>query len=94
MSEDAEWILYGHLYDTGSKQGLPPRGTSELERITASLSIPVYAIGGIKPTHIDTLKELNLSGVAVMSSIFESSNQIAAAKSYYDAIHSERGNYS
>lgn len=94
MSEGAEWILYGHVYETASKNGLPARGTDELERITASLSIPVYAIGGIKPNHVKSLKELGVSGVAVMSSIFESVNPIDGAKSYYDAIHFERGNNS
>lgn len=94
VSENADWVLYGHLYETGSKYGLSPRGINELDKIAASLSIPVYAIGGIKPNHVKSLKELGVSGVAVMSSIFESVNPIDTAKSYYDAIHFERGNYS
>lgn len=92
--DGASWVLYGHLYETGSKTGLPPRGTDELGKIAASLSIPVYAIGGIKPKHLEGLKELGISGVAVMSSIFESISPVNAAKSYYDALHFEGGKFS
>jgi thiazole tautomerase (transcriptional regulator TenI) len=83
MSEGADWVLYGHLYETGSKALLPPRGTDELNKIISALAIPVYAIGGIKPSHIESL---DVAGVAVMSSIFGSDSPITAAKSYYDAI--------
>ena len=90
MSEGADWVLYGHLYETGSKAGLPPRGTDELNKIISALAIPVYAIGGIKPSHIE---DLGVAGVAVMSSIFGSDSVITAAKSYYDAINAKRGNF-
>lgn len=85
--EGACSVLYGHLFNTDSKSGLPPRGTDELRQITSSLSIPVYAIGGIKPNHIEELKSINVAGVAVMSSIFNSETPSEVAKSYYDAIH-------
>nr|WP_246880574.1 thiamine phosphate synthase [Sporosarcina sp. 6E9] len=83
MREGADWVLYGHVYETNSKAQLPPRGTDELNKIISALSIPVYAIGGIKPSHIN---DLDVAGVAVMSSIFGSDNAITAAKTYYDAI--------
>lgn len=83
----ADTVLYGHVFDTNSKFGLAPRGTDELRQITASLDIPVYAIGGIQPMHIEQLRQLNVVGIAVMSSIFHHENPMEAAKSYYDAIH-------
>lgn len=52
----ADWVLYGHVFTTSSKEGVPPRGTEELFRITASLPIPVYAIGGIQPQHLPALQ--------------------------------------
>jgi thiazole tautomerase (transcriptional regulator TenI) len=90
MSEGADWVLYGHLYETSSKALLPPRGTDELSKIIASLEIPIYSIGGIKPSHIE---DLDVAGVAVMSSIFGSDSPITAAKSYYDAMNAKRGNF-
>lgn len=92
--DGAHWVLYGHLYETGSKTGLQPRGTEELGEIAAALSIPVYAIGGIKPKHLEGLSRLSVSGVAVMSSIFESVSPADAAKSYYDALQFEGGKFS
>ncbi len=90
-SEGADWILYGHLYETDSKTRLPPRGTRELSKMIASLTVPVYTIGGIKPGHIDNLKKLGVAGVAVMSSIFGSGSAISNAKAYYDAINYKKG---
>lgn len=86
--EGAEWVLYGHLYETGSKADLPPRGLEELHKISASLAVPVYAIGGIKPSHIE---DLRVAGVAVMSSIFGSDSPTTAAKDYFDAMTIKRG---
>jgi thiazole tautomerase (transcriptional regulator TenI) len=83
----ADWVLYGHLFATNSKEGLPPRGTDELFRIAASLPIPVYAIGGIQPHHIPQLNLGGIAGVAVMSSIFGNDNPEIAASAYKDASH-------
>lgn len=83
----ADWLLYGHLFATGSKEGLPPRGTAELFRMTASLPIPVYAIGGIQPHHLPLLNEGGVSGVAVMSSFFGSDKPEVAAEAYKEASY-------
>ena len=86
-AEGANSILYGHLFETASKVGLSPRGIEELQKITSSLAIPVYAIGGIQPNHIELLRSKNVAGIAVMSSIFNNENPLESTKSYYDAIH-------
>ncbi len=87
VHEGADWLLYGHLFPTDSKQGLPPRGTEELYRITTSLPVPVYAIGGIQVKHIQALRKAKVAGLAVMSSIFTSDNPKEAAQAYHDAIY-------
>lgn len=83
----ADWILYGHLFETSSKLGLPSRGTDELFQIVESLPIPVYAIGGIQPHHLPQLYQGGVAGVAVMSSIFGSDNPEIAATAYKGASH-------
>lgn len=92
-AEGADSVLYGHLFQTNSKPGLQPRGIEEISKIAAGLEIPVYAIGGILPHHIKTLIDLNIAGIAVMSTIFNSEHPKEAAKSYYDAIHNRKGTY-
>ncbi len=86
----ADWLLYGHLYATGSKDGLPPRGTEELFRIAASLPIPVYAIGGIKPEHLSPLHQGGIAGVAIMSSIFSSDEPDKVATAYKEVFHATK----
>lgn len=85
--EGADWILYGHLFETSSKVGLFPRGTDELFQIVESLAIPIYAIGGIQPHHLPQLNQGGVAGIAVMSSIFGSDNPEVATTAYKDANH-------
>lgn len=44
----ATYITAGHVYVTDCKKGLAPRGLSFLQNVCQSVSIPVYAIGGIQ----------------------------------------------
>lgn len=44
----ASYLTAGHIYATDCKMGLPPRGLSFLEDVCSTVSIPVYAIGGIQ----------------------------------------------
>ena len=44
----ANYVIAGHIYATDCKKGLPPRGLEFLEEICRSVSLPVYAIGGIR----------------------------------------------
>ncbi|WNS77539.1 thiamine phosphate synthase [Bacillus sp. DTU_2020_1000418_1_SI_GHA_SEK_038] len=81
----ADWLLYGHVFETNCKSGLEPRGLSELQEISKKVMVDLYAIGGIKPEHIDMLHHIGVNGIAVMSTIFESDDPVSAAKEYYEA---------
>lgn len=48
QSLGATYLTAGHIYATDCKKGLPPRGTAFLREICQTVSIPVYAIGGIR----------------------------------------------
>ncbi|ONK21316.1 hypothetical protein BLX87_22470 [Bacillus sp. VT-16-64] len=82
----ADWILYGHVFETASKGHLPPRGLEEFSEISVKYDgAEIYAIGGIKPEHIPELNAAGASGIAVMSAIFESKDPLSAAAAYDDA---------
>ncbi|MEH2998792.1 thiazole tautomerase TenI [Bacillus pumilus] len=66
----AEYVMFGHVYDTTCKPGLQARGVQLVKELTSSLSIPVVAIGGLTPDRIPELKHANVKGIAVMSGIF------------------------
>ena len=61
------YITAGHVFDTGCKQGLPGRGLAFLREVCESVSIPVYAIGGISPGNIDAVRRSGAAGACVMS---------------------------
>lgn len=44
----ATYVTAGHVYVTDCKKGLAPRGLDFLKKVCQSVSIPVYAIGGIQ----------------------------------------------
>ncbi len=44
----ATYVTAGHIYITACKKGLAPRGLDFLRNVCQSVSIPVYAIGGIQ----------------------------------------------
>lgn len=71
LANHADWLLYGHIYETNSKPNVRPRGVDELVQITQNLPIPVYAIGGIKNKHITELKQYKIAGVAMKSTFFK-----------------------
>ena len=44
----ATYLTAGHIYATDCKKGIPPRGLEFLRKVCQNVSLPVYAIGGIK----------------------------------------------
>ena len=65
------YITAGHVFDTDCKKGLPGRGIDFLKKICDSVSIPVYAIGGICPENISAVLRAGAKGVCVMSSVMK-----------------------
>lgn len=62
------YITAGHIFDTDCKRGLPGRGLDFLHEVCTSVSIPVYAIGGICPENISSIRETGAAGACIMSS--------------------------
>ena len=63
----ATYITAGHIYKTECKKGLKPRGLNFLKAVCSSVTIPVYAIGGINPDNIKEIKECGAQGGTIMS---------------------------
>lgn len=62
-------LIAGHIYTTQCKAGLAPRGLSFLQAVCSTVSLPVYAIGGIgfDATQHAELKANGARGACVMS---------------------------
>lgn len=71
------YITAGHVFDTDCKKGLPGRGLAFLREVTENVSIPVYAIGGICPENMDSVRETGAAGACVMSGAMVCENPAA-----------------
>ena len=77
----ADFILFGPVYFTPSKAAYgPPQGLLALKEVVEKISLPVYAIGGIKPENIEATKRTGVRGIALISAIVSSDNPKAAAE--------------
>lgn len=69
-SEGADYIGFGHLYPTSTKKKTgDPVGIERLKEVCEHLSVPIFAIGGIRLGHLEEIKEVGARGVAVCSAI-------------------------
>jgi thiamine-phosphate pyrophosphorylase len=77
----ADFVLFGPVYFTPSKAAYgAPQGLMALKTIVANISLPVYAIGGIKPENIDATRKLGVRGVALISAIVSATSPKEAAE--------------
>lgn len=64
LREGADYVTFGPVYPTPSKERYgPPRGLDELAR-AARLPIPVYALGGVTLSRFGEVAEAGAAGVA------------------------------
>ncbi|MBX9974664.1 thiazole tautomerase TenI [Cytobacillus firmus] len=87
--QGADYILFGHIFETDSKKGVPPRGTGSLEALKKAVDIPVLAIGGIKPEKVPEVLEAGADGIAVMSGILLAKDPVEAAKLFSKKLNEE-----
>ena len=68
---EAAYLTAGHIFQTDCKMGVPPRGIRFLEEICENVSIPVFAIGGVKPGNLHQVQGAKAAGACMMSEYME-----------------------
>ncbi len=63
----ASYVTAGHIFATGCKKGMKPRGKEFLEAVCAAVDIQVYAIGGIHEGNLPQIKKSRAAGACMMS---------------------------
>ncbi|MCL2300803.1 MAG: thiamine phosphate synthase [Firmicutes bacterium] len=63
----ADFVIAGHIFATGSKPGVPPRGLGFLREVCGSVRIPVFAIGGITVENAQPCLGAGAAGICRMS---------------------------
>lgn len=75
----ASYVFFGPIFPTASKPGAQPQGLKALCEVSAAVTIPLVAIGGINHENVADALSAGADGVAVVSSILASKDPRAAA---------------
>ena len=86
-TEGADFITYSPIYPTLSKPGYGPAvGLEELQKVTKTINIPVFALGGITSERVSECLDAGAYGVAVMSGLMSPQNGAQRAKVYLQQL--------
>lgn len=81
------FAMFGHVFETPSKPGTPGRGVAALaSACTAAEPMPVLAIGGITPAHVEACREAGAFGVAAMRGLFGHPDPRPLLEAYLEAL--------
>ena len=77
----ADFVMFGPVFFTPSKASYgSPQGLAALKKIVEKISLPIYAIGGIKPENIAEARGTGIRGVALISAIMGAADPKDATK--------------
>jgi thiamine-phosphate pyrophosphorylase len=86
-AEGADWIVFGPIYDTPSKRAYgAPQGLDALARVTAAVTRPVVAVGGITAERVADVRRAGAAGVAVISAILSAESPADTTRRFLDAL--------
>ncbi|MGL4951235.1 MAG: thiamine phosphate synthase [Mycoplasma sp.] len=74
QSNGATYLGVGSMFSTNSKPDSQLVSFDTLKEITNNINIPVVAIGGINYLNLDKFNNLKISGVAIISDIYNNEN--------------------
>lgn len=70
----ADYVIYGHVFQTECKKNLTPRGIEEIKTLSSKINIPVIGLGGIDENNFKEVIDAGAKGIAIMSSLMRSQN--------------------
>lgn len=65
--EGADFLVFGHVFDTASKSGTPGVGLAALQQVTRATPLPVLALGGVTCERVPQLMAAGAAGFAAIS---------------------------
>jgi thiamine-phosphate pyrophosphorylase len=76
LASGASFATLSPVFATAGKG--EPLGVARFAALSGEIPLPIYALGGIKPEHLPTLRAAGASGVAVISAVFAADDRAAA----------------
>jgi thiamine-phosphate diphosphorylase len=62
--DGADFVVFGPVYPTSSKPGHPGCGIDALRQAVETVTVPVFALGGVSPEHVPELAASGVCGIA------------------------------
>lgn len=86
-AEGADFVTFGPVYDTPSKAEYgPPQELRALAEAAGSVTIPVFALGGVTPGRTRSCLEAGAYGVAAISAVLSQPDIPAAVRRFEKAL--------
>jgi len=89
IQDGCDYLGIGPVFVTSTKKGKTPLGIETLKSLTKSISIPWFAIGGIKQENISLLKANNIRKVAIIADLVNSKNPKEKAIMIINTLNNE-----
>ena len=91
LSEGADYIGFGPVYPTSSKEDAGPAGGLDLlEQIVEGITLPIIAIGGITIDNILPVMQAGAHGIAVISAVCCQRDPVEATKCLRRLLESDQ----
>ncbi|MCS7211994.1 MAG: thiamine phosphate synthase [Chloroherpetonaceae bacterium] len=81
-----DFIIFGHIFETHSKPLAAPKGLDALREVVESVSVPVFAVGGITPERAKLCWQAGAFGVATISSLMQAQCPQAVMQAFWTAM--------
>jgi thiamine-phosphate pyrophosphorylase len=80
--DGADFVTFGPIFATPSKAAYgEPLGLTRLAEAASALTIPVFALGGVKISSVDEALSAGARGIALISAIFSAQDPTAETES-------------
>lgn len=86
QAQGADYLGCGAIFPTTTHVKTVQTSIATLTEICASVDLPVYAIGGMRPDRVKVLKNTGATGVAVVSDLMQASDPAAKVQDFKVAI--------
>lgn len=92
LAEGADYIGFGPVYVTGSKEDAGPvSGAAVLKQVVETIPLPIIAIGGITAENVGEVVRAGVYGIAVISAICCQIDPEGATRALQKALESSKG---
>lgn len=88
LSEGADYVGFGPVYPTTSKDDAGPVSGSEiLKNVVGAIPLPIIAIGGVSAENTPEVMRAGALGIAVISAVCCQEDPEGATRALYQALH-------